>query len=144
MQDIVAADPAPTVSTETIPIVHEVASIGKRKVESGRARVTISVTEHDQTISALLMRQDLAIERVAIGRTVPEAPPIRREGDVIVVPVMEEVLFTEKRLVLREELHIRINETRQDATETVTLRREHAQIDRDDMVAGSGNPRRTS
>lgn len=45
------------------------------------------------------------------------APEIRTEGDVTIVPVLEEVLVVEKRLVLKEELHIR----RRVAAETVEI-----------------------
>jgi stress response protein YsnF len=42
-----------------------------------------------------------------MGRIVETAPEIRTEGDVTILPVVEEVLVVEKRLVLKEELHIR-------------------------------------
>ena len=48
---------------------------------------------------------------------------------MIIVPVFEERLVTEKRLFLTEELRIRINENRQATTQTVRLRREHAEVD---------------
>jgi stress response protein YsnF len=42
-----------------------------------------------------------------MGRMVETAPEIRTESDVTILPVVEEVLVVEKRLVLKEELHIR-------------------------------------
>ena len=41
-----------------------------------------------------------------------DPPPIRYKGDTLVVPLLEEVLVVEKRLVVREELHIAAVETR--------------------------------
>ena len=67
-------------------------------------------------------------------------PPVRREGDVVIVPVMEEVLVVEKRLMLKEELHIRIDVTRREETRTVRLRREHAEIDRDGTAVPESGP----
>jgi stress response protein YsnF len=46
-------------------------------------------------------------DRAAMGRMVETAPEIRTESDVTILPVVEEVLVVEKRLVLKEELHIR-------------------------------------
>lgn len=137
-------DLRPELPVDTITVMQEVVVVEKRAVESGRARVTVSVTEHDETVAALLMRQDVVVERVPVGRMVTEAPALRQEGDTIVVPVMEEVLVTEKRLVLKEELRIRIVETAHETTQVVTLRREHATIDHGDAVAGSTNARSTT
>lgn len=120
---------------KSVPIVQETISVAVRPVQSVGARVHITVSEHDETVQQLLIRQDATIERIPVGRTVAETPLSRREGDVFIVPVMEEVLVVEKRLVLKEELHIRITETRTPTTETVTLRREHAEIVHGDVVA---------
>ena len=112
-----------------IPVLEERLHVGKRQVESGRARVHITVSEHEQAIEAMLMRQDVAVERVPIGRDVAEPPPVRTEGDTIVIPVLEERLVVVKQLVLKEELRISIGKTRQPVTEAVRLRREHAEIE---------------
>lgn len=47
------------------------------------------------------------VRRVPVNRDVDKAPPVRRRGDLLIVPVLEEVLVIEKRLRLREELHLR-------------------------------------
>jgi stress response protein YsnF len=54
---------------------------------------------------------------VPINREIDHAPEVRTENGVTIVPVVEEVLVVEKRLVLKEELHIR----RQSRTETVEV-----------------------
>jgi hypothetical protein len=53
-----------------------------------------------------LFRDDYSIERVKIGKFIPEPVSQRQEGDTLVLPVVEEVLVTEKRLMLREEIRI--------------------------------------
>lgn len=113
-----------------IELAEERIHVEKRLVESGRARVHVTVEEHDETIEALLMRQDLVIERVPIGTRIDAVPAVRRDGDTVVIPVVEEIAVVEKRLMLKEELHIRIDVTRQPETQTVRLRREHAEIER--------------
>jgi uncharacterized protein (TIGR02271 family) len=59
-----------------------------------------------------------------------EAPvAARQEGDTLIIPVYEEILVVEKRLVLKEE--IRITKRHIDATEQarVLLREEHVDIE---------------
>ena len=77
------------------------------------------------------------VVRVPIDRVVERAPEVRTEGDVTIVPVLEEVMFVEKKLVLKEELHIR----RRTETETVdvpiTLRRQRVVVEHLDAA---GNP----
>jgi stress response protein YsnF len=70
-----------------------------------------------------------------VDRVVSEAPAVRTEGDVTIVPVLEEVLFVEKRLVLKEELHIRRTATTETVEVPVTLRRQRAVIERVDAGA---------
>lgn len=120
---------------QVLQIVEETARIEKRQVET-RTRVHVTVSEHDEAIEAMLMHQDVVVDRVPMNTAIDAVPPVRREGDVVIVPVMEEVLVVEKRLVLKEELHIRIDVTKRPETQTVRLRREHAEIVRDDAVPG--------
>jgi len=103
--------------------------VTKQVVETGKAVVQKTVSERDEVVDALLARHDVSVERVPIGRVVGEVPPARQDGDTWILPIMEEVLVVEKRLVLKEELHIR-TETRHEAVqETVRLRTEHVAID---------------
>ena len=118
-------------TTTIIPVVEETVTISKREVETGRARVRITVTEHDELVETMLRHQNVAVERVMIGRDVDEPPPVRRDGETIIVPILEERVVTVTKLFLREELHIRIHETRHTDQQVVRLRREHADIDPD-------------
>ena len=69
-----------------------------------------------------------------INQFVSAASGPREEGDVLIVPVYEEQLVVEKRLVLKEELHIRRIRASEEWSEPVTLRREEVEIER---VAGA-------
>ncbi|MCJ2107478.1 YsnF/AvaK domain-containing protein, partial [Methylobacterium sp. E-041] len=60
-----------------------------------------------------------------------ETPPVvREENGVTIIPVLEEILVVEKRLVLREEVHVRQTTADEDVEMPVTLRRQHAVIER--------------
>lgn len=121
-----------------IPIHEERLVVGARTVESGKVSVATTVTEHDETVEMLLRKQELSVSRVAVGRVVEKAPEVRRDGDTLIVPVMEEILVVEKRLVLREEIHIRTTSHEELASETVRLRTE--QVDINETGRASSNP----
>lgn len=53
-----------------------------------------------------LFRENCDIKRVPMKRLLDKPAEPRQEGDTLIVPLMEEVLVLEKRLLLREELHI--------------------------------------
>ena len=112
-----------------IPVLHETIHIGKRRVESGRVRVHKTVSERDEAVEVVLKRQDLEVERVPVGRVVDRAPAPREEAGTLIVPVIEEVVVVEKRLMLKEELHIRRKNTERTVRETVRLRAETASVE---------------
>lgn len=112
-----------------IPVLHETVHIGKRRVESGRVRVHKTVSERDEAVEVVLKRQDLEVERVPIGRVVDQVPAPREEAGTLIVPVIEEVVVVEKRLMLKEELHIRRKNTERTVRETVRLRAEAVSVE---------------
>jgi stress response protein YsnF len=100
-----------------IPIVEERATIEKRAVPTGRVRVTSRVEERLEVLRDELVTQSVAVERVAVNREVDTPPGIRSEGEVLIIPVIEERLVVEKRWVITEELHVR----RQEHIEAVEI-----------------------
>lgn len=113
-----------------VPLVAEELSVEKRRVERGGVRISKTVSERTETIDLPLMEEQTEVERVAVNRIVDAPPPIRYEGDVMIVPLLEEVIVTEKRLMLREELHIRKRQIETRKPQQVTVRREEAFIER--------------
>ncbi len=112
-----------------IPVIQETVRVEKREFESGKVVVHKTVMERDEAVEVLLRQQDLSVERVPIGRVVQEAPQTRQEGDTLIVPILEEVLVVEKRLVLKEELHIRKQSSERMEQQTVRLRSEQVEIE---------------
>ena len=115
-----------------VPVVAEELLLGKRAVETGRVVVTKRVVEEQQTFEQPLNKEEVVIERVKVERFVDGPVADRQEGDTLVVPVMEEVLVVEKRLMVREEVRItrRVTEVRQ--RQEATIRREEVEIERVD------------
>lgn len=112
-----------------IPVIQETIRVEKREFESGKVVVHKTVMERDEAVEVLLRQQDLSVERVPIDRVVQEAPQTRQEGDTLIVPILEEVLVVEKRLVLKEELHIRKQSSERMEQQTVRLRSEQVNIE---------------
>jgi stress response protein YsnF len=67
---------------------------------------------------------------VPIGRVVRVAQSVRTGDDVMIVPVLEEILVVRRQLVLKEELHIRRVET-EAVPVPVTLRKQRAIVERE-------------
>jgi hypothetical protein len=53
-----------------------------------------------------LFVEDVSVERVPINRIIDGPMDTRREGDVTIIPVIEEVFTVQKRLMLREEVRV--------------------------------------
>jgi stress response protein YsnF len=121
-----------TVSEAVIPLVEESASIGTREVVTGRVRVQTVTDTIEELAHADVRLGTVEVMRVPIDKQVDVAPEIRTEGDVTIVPVLEEVLVVEKHLVLKEELHIRRHVTTEAVEVPVTLRKQRAVIERID------------
>ena len=117
-------------SEEVLPLVEEELRIDKRSVITGKVRVRSVVDTVEEVARADLTGERVEVTRVPIDREVEAAPLTRTEGDVTIVPVVEEVLVVEKRLVLKEELHIRRQATHENVEVPVTLRKQRAVIER--------------
>jgi len=115
-----------------VPVVEERLLLGKREVETGRVVVRKRVVEEQQAYEQPLSREDVVVERVPIGRIVDGRVAERQEGDTLVLPVLEEVLVIEKRLMLKEEVRITRKVSEVTQQESVTLRREVVEIERVD------------
>ncbi|HEY0626168.1 MAG TPA: YsnF/AvaK domain-containing protein [Allosphingosinicella sp.] len=113
-----------------IPLVEERLNVAKRQVEAGRVRVRISVDEREERIPVELAHDEVEIERVPKNIAVSELPGVRLEGNTTVIPVVEEVVVVEKRLVLVEEIHVRKKAGATTEEIPVTLRSEQAAVER--------------
>jgi len=118
--------------SQAVPLVEEELQVHKRLVTKGRVRVHTTVETIDHPIREVLKTERVEVTRVPVGQEVQSVPEMRTDGDVTVVPVVEEVVVVEKRLVLKEELHIRKITTDERVDIPVQLHREHAVIERDE------------
>ena len=130
LDEVLRSDPR-NVAEEVIPVVEEIATIDKRQVMTGHVRVRTVTDTVEELAHASVQREDVEVTRVPIDKVVETAPGIRTDGEVTIVPVLEEVLVVEKRLVLKEELHIRRRVETETVEVPVTLRKQRAIVERE-------------
>jgi uncharacterized protein (TIGR02271 family) len=115
---------------EVIPVVAEELHVDKRTRVTGTVRVSKDVSERQESVSMPVARERADIRRIIIDQPIDAVPAIRREGDTIIFPVVEEVPVVRKQLVLKEEVHITRHRTTERREETYTLRQERPVVQR--------------
>ena len=124
--------PAPQQET-TIPVIEEQPGTTRRMVETGgKLRLRKRMEEVPGEVTEPLVSEFVDVERVPVGRVLDEPVGIRHEGDVTIVPVVEERLVLRKELVLVEEIRLTRRREEHELREQVTLRRERVAIERFD------------
>lgn len=119
----------------TVPVIEEELKVGTRTVETGRGvRIHKHVVTHPATVEESLVRGEVEVRHVPVDRMVDpgEAPVTRYEGDTLVVPVLEEVLVLERRVRIKEELHVTVLRREETHAETVMLKSEQVSVERFD------------
>lgn len=113
-----------------VPVYTEEVEITRRKVATASVKVATVTHARQRVIEEELAQERLEIERVPVGRYVDTVPPVQQHGDLTILPVIEEVVVVERKLLLREEVHIRRVRTTEHHVETVQLREQTVVITR--------------
>jgi uncharacterized protein (TIGR02271 family) len=113
-----------------LPVIAEQIIVQKHTRITGRVRISKTVQEREEVVDEPLLRQTVDVERVPINRVVEGELPVRYEGDTMIIPVLEEVLVVEKRLMLKEELHITQRQDQIHQPQRIVLRSEDITVDR--------------
>lgn len=96
-----------TIVSAPLRLLVEEITVARRRVEGDTVRVSTVTREIEKTVDEALIHERIEVEHVAIGRQINAVPPVREEDDVTIIPIVEEILVVEKRLVLKEEVRIR-------------------------------------
>jgi uncharacterized protein (TIGR02271 family) len=99
-------------------------------VESGRIRINKRIETTESVVDEPLLQHSYDIQRTAVNRIIDDPPTPHYDGDTLVLPVIEEVLVVEKRLILREEVRITPKREEVRDPQTHTVRREHVEVER--------------
>jgi stress response protein YsnF len=137
------SDETPRTEEMVIPLAEESVLVSKREVETGQVRVALS-TDIDTVIAREMLRGcRIEVERVPVNRALPDgepAPQSRQEGDILVIPVVEERAVVVKRLVITEEVRLRFVTTETPFEEEVSVRRQRATVERVTPDASNTDP----
>jgi len=113
-----------------IPVIQEEIVVDKYIVEKGKVRVSKTVSEHEEIIDEPLFHEKVQVERVPVNKVIDASPSVRQEGDTLIIPVVEEQVFVQKRLVLVEELRVRKEVVETHQPQKITLLKEQVEIKR--------------
>ena len=122
--------PSPHLEAETAVLHAEEISVSRRQTDGDTYRVSTVTRERERPVDEELHHQRVEVRRVAINQPIDAIPPVREEGDTTIMSVVEEVVVTERRLMLKEEVHITRVRVTEHHQETVIIREQEAIITR--------------
>ena len=124
-----------------IPVVAEELTVETQQVVRGSVRVNKRIESREEVVDAPSTRDEVVVERIAVNAFVEgDAPTVRDEDGVLIIPVIEEVTVSEKRLLIREEVRISRRRTTTNHPQTVVLRREVVDVERDEFDGTAAPP----
>ena len=114
-----------------VPLVEERLEVKKRTVTTGKVRVVTHTKTVEEVARAVLNGEEADVQTIELDQPiVGPVPQIRTEGDVIIVPVLEEIMVVEKRLVLKREIRITRRRTSETVEIPVSLRKQRVKVER--------------
>ncbi len=122
-------EPREDTSHLRIPLAEETVEAHITERELGNVVIRKRVEVEPVVANIDLRRDDVVVDRVTIDEVVTEARKPWYEGDTLVIPLYEEQLVTEIRLVLKEEVRVKSIPTHKQVSLKDEVRREVVDID---------------
>jgi uncharacterized protein (TIGR02271 family) len=123
-----------------LPVTQEAIEVHTTPVETGHVRIRKVVHEREETVDPPLLHDEVVVEYIPVNRVVDGPIPVRSEENTLVIPLLEEVLVVEKRLLLKEEVRVTTRRVETHTPQQVTLRREEAIVERVNREGDETNP----
>jgi len=111
-----------------LPVMEERIKVETRPQLSGTVEIRKTVHERTETVDLPLQTEEVEVNRVTVNRYVEAPVPVRHEGDTMIISLLEEVVVVEKRLLLREEVHVKTVRKQLHNPQEVVLREEHVDV----------------
>ncbi len=127
--------------TDTLSVVEEKISLTKQAVLTGRVRIATQTETVEHRLPAELSSEEIDVVRVPVDRRVDVAPQVTTEGDLTIIPVVEERLVVTRELYLREEIHVRRIRRQETVEIPAETRRQTVRIER---LSEDGDPIQSS
>jgi len=126
-----------------VPVLEERLTVGTRPTELGEVVLHKTVELFEQVARQPILREDVIVERVEMHQELEAPVEPHMDGDWFVVPIMEEVLVVQKRLVLKEEIRIKKRQVTEEYEVREQLRREHLDVEDATRYGMAGHDRAT-
>jgi stress response protein YsnF len=121
----------PSAKAATVPLMEERVEVKKRAVTTGKVRVVTHTETVEEVARAVLDGEEAEVDTVELDQPVTgPLPRVRTEDGVTIIPVVEEILDVEKRLVLKREIRIRRRPTSETVEIPVRLRKQRVRVER--------------
>jgi len=127
--DLKGGSPSEKPDDTVLRLGAEELSLSKQKIITGGVRVSTVTREREELVDESLAHERVEINREPVGDYIAAIPEIRTEGDVTIIPIVEEVI--ERRLILKEEIRVRRVRDTERFQDRVTLRKQEAVITRE-------------
>jgi stress response protein YsnF len=112
-----------------IPIVEEQVIVSKQLIEKASVRILKEVSQSEELVQTGGFDETVTVVSVPRNIYVDNAPPpVRYEGNTLIIPVLREEMVVVKRLLLVEELHVTKTCTQTTDEQVVTLRKESIKV----------------
>ena len=119
-----------------IPVIEERARVDKQVVERNVVKISTSVRASELVLTEELRHEEVDIRRVPINREVDAMPEVRQEGDITVIPIVEERAVLVKRLVLIEEWRVHRRVVQEVVQVPVVVHSTEVSVDRQSSPPG--------
>lgn len=119
-----------TEQTHRFDVIQEQVQIDKEVIETGIVQILKQVSEERQVVDLPSSREEITVERVARNQYVETPPNVRYEGDTMIIPVLQEVIVTQKKILLVEEVYVTKHRVHAHRSEEVILRKETIAVER--------------
>lgn len=119
----------------TLPLAEERVSLAQEVRQTGRVRVSTKARRREVPVEFDAEFTTVTVERIARDVWLDSPVEPRVDGDVTIIPVVEEVPVIVTRLRLVEEIRLTRRRTTRRLRERVTVRRIEATVER--LPAGS-------
>jgi uncharacterized protein (TIGR02271 family) len=112
------------------PVNQEQTTVTKRVVETGKVHIAKRLREYEELVDIPHFQEEVHVRRVPVNQFVDDAPEVRTEGEVTIIPVLEERYVVEKRLFLTEELHVHKERKESHYPQKVKVLKEEVEVKR--------------
>jgi uncharacterized protein (TIGR02271 family) len=113
---------------QTLELREEELVVQREMRDVGQVQIRTRVEEVPAHLEVDANVEEVVVEHVPVGRFVSERTEPRQDGDLLIVPIYEEQVVVTKRLLLREELHVRrVTSSRRQVFDD-SLRRERVDV----------------